>query len=175
MNLKNGWRGCVKVGKKETFIKLYRSLTEWEWYKDTNTKSLFLHLLLTVEIKEKKFQGYTIPKGSRVCSYPKLAEETGLSVQSVRTAINHLKSTGELTVSKTPKFSIISMVNWGRYQGHQQGNQQSTNSQLTVNQQHPKNIRNKEYSLDTLKGVSKESGRAEKEVSKYRELENAWD
>lgn len=150
------------------FVKIYRSMIDWEWYKETNTKSLFLHLLLTVEIKDKKFQGYVIPKGSRVCSYPKLSEETGLSIQSVRTAINHLKSTGELTVSKTPKFSIISIKNWGRYQGYQQGSQQSANSQLTVNQQHPKNIRIKESSLDTLKGVSKEG--EEKPKSQYREV-----
>lgn len=163
------------MDKNKTFIKLFRSITEWEWYKDTNTKTVFLHLLLTVEIKDKRFQGYVIPKGSRVCSYPQLSEETGLSIQSIRTAINHLKSTGELTVSKTPKFSIISMVNWGRYQGHQQGNQQSANSQLTVNQQHPKNIRNKEYSLDTLKGVSKESEKHEKAVSQYADRNDVWD
>ena len=162
------------MSKNATFIKLYRSLTEWEWYKDTNTKSLFLHLLLTVEIKDKKFQGYIVPKGSRVCSYPKLSEETGLSIQSVRTAINHLKSTGELTGSKTPKFSIISIENWGRYQGYQQGSQQSANSQLTVNQQHPKNIRNKEYSLDTPLRVSKESGKGEKTVSKYADWNDKW-
>ena len=163
------------MDKNKTFIKLYRSTTEWEWYKDTNTKTVFLHLLLTVEIKDKRFQGYVIPKGSRVCSYPKLSEETGLSIQSIRTAINHLKSTGELTVSKTPKFSIISIENWGRYQGHQQGNQQSTNSQLTVNQQHPKNIRNKEYSVDNHKRLSTESEKHEKAVSQYADRNDAWD
>lgn len=161
--------------KDSGFIKIHRSIVDWEWYTDTKTLALFVHLLLTVEYKEKKYKGYKIPKGSRVCSYPKLSEETGLSVQSVRTAINHLKSTGELTVSKTPKFSIISIENWGRYQGHQQGSQQSANSQLTVNQQHPKNIRNKEYSLDTLKGVSKESEKHEKAVSQYADRNDAWD
>ena len=163
------------MDKNKTFIKLYRSTTEWEWYKDTNTKTVFLHLLLTVEIKDKRFQGYVVPKGSRVCSYPQLSEETGLSIQSVRTAINHLKSTGELTVSKTPKFSIISIENWGRYQGHQQGSQQSANSQLTVNQQHPKNIRNKEYSVDKHKSLSTESGKSEKAVSQYADWNDAWD
>ena len=163
------------MAKDETFIKLHRSIVDWEWYTNSNTSKLFIHLLLTVEYKDKKYQGHKIPKGSRVCSYPKLAEETGLSTQSVRTAINHLKSTGELTVTKTPKFSIISIRNWGRYQGNQQSNQQSTNSQLTVNQQHPKNIRNKEYSKDTLKGVSLEGEKQEKAVSKYENWNYLWD
>lgn len=158
------------MDKEKTFIKLYRSITEWEWYDDPITTRVFLHLLLTVEYKDKKYKGHKVSKGSRVCSYPKLSEETGLSIQSVRTAINHLKSTGELTVYKTPKFSIISIKNWGRYQGGQQGNQQSANSQLTVNQQHPKNIRNKEYSVDNHKRLSTESEKQEKAVSQYREL-----
>lgn len=157
------------------FIKIHRSIVDWEWYTDTKTTTLFIHLLLTVEYKDKKYKGYKIPKGSRVCSYATLAEESGLSVQSVRTAINHLKSTGEVTISKTPHFSIISIKNWGKYQDYQQGNQQGTNKALTGHQQHPKNIRNKEYSLDTLKGVSKESGEPKKEVSKYVHWDDAWD
>ena len=27
------------------YIKLYRSLLNWEWYDDINTKTVFLHLL----------------------------------------------------------------------------------------------------------------------------------
>lgn len=66
------------------------------------------------------------------------------------------------------------MVNWDKYQGHQQGNQQSTNSQPTVNQQHPKNIRNKEYSVDNHKRLSTESGKGEKAVSKYADWNDKW-
>jgi hypothetical protein len=164
------------MSKDSGFIKIHRSIVDWEWYTDTKTLALFIHLLLTVEYKEKKYKGYKIPKGSRVCSYASLAEESGLSVQSVRTAINHLKSTGEVTISKTPHFSIISIENWGKYQDRQQGSQQGANKALTGHQQHPKNnIRNKEYSLDTLKGVSKESEKHEKAVSQYADWNDAWD
>ena len=157
------------------FIKLHRSITEWEWYTDINTKTLFLHLLLTVNIKESKYLGYKIPKGARVCSYAKLSEESGLSIQSVRTAINHLKLTGELTVSKTPKFSIISIENWGRYQEYQQGNQQSANRRLTGDQQHNKNIKeDKRIPLDTPLRVSKGGEKGEKAVSKYADWNDKW-
>ena len=163
------------MDKNKTFVKLYRSTTEWEWYKDTNTKTVFLHLLLTVEIKDKRFQGYVIPKGSRVCSYPKLSEETGLSIQSIRTAINHLKSTGELTVSKTPKFSKISIANWGRYQDYQHSNQHTTNTGATQEQHHNKNIKeDKRIPLDTLKRVSKGEEKGEKAVSKYADWNDKW-
>ena len=98
------------------WIKLHRSITDWEWYMDNNVKLLWYHLLLTCNYKDSKFQGYDIPAGSKVCGYPSLAEQTGLTVQQIRTAILKLKSTSEITVTKTPKFSIISITNWDKYQ-----------------------------------------------------------
>lgn len=154
------------------FVKLHRSIINWEWYTDPSTKMLFLHLLLTVNIKKTSFQGHEIPRGSRVCSYTSLAEETGLSVRNIRTAINHLKSTGEVTVSKTPKFSIISINNWGKYQH----SDRASDTGATGKRQHnKKNKEEKEYSLDTLKGVSKESEKQEKAVSQYVDRNDAWD
>lgn len=103
------------------FVKLHRSITEWEWYSDVNTCRLFLHLLLTANYKPTKFQGHDVPAGGVVTGYPALAAQTGLSVKSVRTAIKHLKSTGEVAVNSTTKFSIITMTNWEAYQ--QEGSQ----------------------------------------------------
>ena len=57
------------------YIKLYRSLLNWEWYDDINTKTVFLHLLLTVNIAKRQWHGITVPCGSRVCSYAVLASE----------------------------------------------------------------------------------------------------
>ena len=77
------------------YIKLYRSLLNWEWYDDINTKTVFLHLLLTVSIEESKWHGITIKRGSRVSSYAVLAKETRLTERQVRTAISHLETTGQ--------------------------------------------------------------------------------
>jgi hypothetical protein len=154
------------------FVKLHRSIINWEWYTDPSTKTLFLHLLLTVNIKKSNFQGHEISKGSRVCSYTSLAEETGLSVRNIRTAINHLKSTGEVTVSKTPKFSIISINNWSKYQH----SDRVSDTGATGKRQHNKKKKEEEeYSLDTLLGVSKESEKHEKAVSQYADRNDVWD
>ena len=42
------------------WIKLHRKFLKWEWYSDINTKSLFLHLLLTANHKDKQWQGITV-------------------------------------------------------------------------------------------------------------------
>ena len=98
------------------YIKLYRSLLNWEWYDDINTKTVFLHLLLTVSIAESQWHGITVPRGSRVSSYAVLAKETRLAERQVRTAISHLEMTGELTRYKHPKFTVFAINNYDKYQ-----------------------------------------------------------
>lgn len=98
------------------FVKLHRSILKWEWYDDVNTKVVFLHLLLTVSIEDGKWHGITVKRGSRVSSYAKLAEETGLSVRQVRTAIAHLEATGEATRTKYPKYTVFAINNYDEYQ-----------------------------------------------------------
>lgn len=79
-------------------IDLHRKILDWEWYSDINTCRLFIHMLLKANWREGKFRGTTVPRGSFVSSLEKLSEETGLTIRELRTAISHLKMTGELTV-----------------------------------------------------------------------------
>ena len=121
------------------YVKISRKILEWEWYKDVNTKVVFFHILLKANWKNGRFQGMEIPRGSFVTSYQSLAEETGLTVMNVRTAIKHLKLTQEITVSQHSKFSVITVKNYDAYQTANKvannqltGNQQATNRQLTT-------------------------------------------
>lgn len=98
------------------YIKLYRSLLNWKWYDDINTKTVFLHLLLTVNIAKRQWHEITVPCGSRVCSYAVLASETRLSVDKVRTAIKHLEATGEITRCKYPKCTVFTVNNYDKFQ-----------------------------------------------------------
>lgn len=98
------------------YIKLYRSLLSWEWYDDINTKTVFLHLLLTVNIAKRQWHGISVPCGGRVSSYAVLAEETKLTERQVRTAIKHLEMTGEVTRYKYPKFTVFAINNYDKYQ-----------------------------------------------------------
>ena len=100
------------------YIKLYRQLEIWEWYTDIPTKVLFIHCLIRANHKPNKWRGMTIETGSFVTSYSKLSSETGLSVRAVRTSLNRLKSTSEVTHETTSEFSIINIVKWADYQGY---------------------------------------------------------
>lgn len=136
------------------YIKIHRKLLDWGWYSDPNTFRVFMHLLLTASYEDNEFRGHKIKAGQVVCGRKQLAADLGISEQSVRTALNHLISTSEITIETTNKFSVVTLVNWEKYQlcegqanqqANQQRNQQSTNNQPTTNHtQEIKKVRNKE-------------------------------
>jgi hypothetical protein len=98
------------------WIKLHRKFLEWEWYDDHNTTRLFLHMLMKANHEEKKWRGIMIQPGQFVGSVSKLSEEAGISARSIRTCIDRLKSTGEVTSETTNKYTLFTLVNWGMYQ-----------------------------------------------------------
>ena len=100
----------------EWFIQLHRKMLDWEWYDDINTKVLFIHLLLKANWKEKQWRWIDIGRWEFLTSFWKLSEETGLSIQQIRTSINKLKSTGEITQQSHASYSIIKLRNYDEYQ-----------------------------------------------------------
>lgn len=118
------------------YIRLHRKFLEWEWYSDINTSRLFLHMLFKANWKPGRFLGVEIGRGEFVSSYNTLSKESGLSVMSVRTAVKHLISTGELTVSKHNKFTVFTIKNYSKYQDdNTQTNKQLTSEQQATNKQ----------------------------------------
>lgn len=137
------------------FIALHRSLLSWGWHSDPATLSVFIHLLLLANYEPKEWKGVQIERGQLVTGRKALADQTGLSEQSIRTALNHLKSTGEITIESTNKYSLITIVNYRKFQGiTEESTSKATNSQPATNQQLTSNQpqRNK-YNKETKEQV----------------------
>lgn len=114
----------------EGFITLHRKLTEWEWYDDIPTCRLFLHLLLTVNWKDKKWRGVEIKRGQILTGVPTLSEQTNLSPMQVRRALDNLIKTGEVNRQTTSQYSLITLNKYNHYQAR---NSQTTDEQQTDN------------------------------------------
>lgn len=102
------------------YIKLFRKFKKWGWYSDPNTKAVFIHLLLSASWQDTEFLGHKIHAGECVFGRKKAAQELGLSERQVRTALDHLRKSGEISTTKTTnRFSIIKIEKWSFYQGRE--------------------------------------------------------
>lgn len=116
------------------WIKLHTDMFEWEWYEDINVFRVFTHLLLKASYKNNRWMGIERKKGQLITGTHKLSSELGLGRQAIRTALEKLEKTGEITRKATNKYSLITIVNWAKYQANdkkQPTSQPSTNQQLT--------------------------------------------
>jgi hypothetical protein len=119
------------------FITLHRSLLDWEWYSDINTKTLFIHCLLKANWEDKNWQGIDIKRGSFITSNQNLSAETKLTIQQIRTSIFKLTKTNEINIQTTNKYTLLTIVKYDFYQTLEN---KATNKQQTNNTQNNKQI-----------------------------------
>ena len=128
------------------WIKLHYKFLKWEWSNDANMVALFLHLLLKANYQGRNWRGQDIKRGELITGLHSLSAETGISLQSLRTCLKRLKSTNEITIKSTNKYSVICIRNYNKYQ-HEltskltsklTNNQQTTNKQLTTPKEYNK-------------------------------------
>lgn len=132
------------------WIKLHRKILDWEWFTSPSTLQLFIYLLLRANKEDKKWRGILIKRGQLVTSVATISEETKLSTQQVRTSLNRLKSTNEITSKTTNRFTLVTVCKYESYQlyeeteqqAKQQALQQTNNKQITNKQQQLKNNKN---------------------------------
>ena len=118
------------------WIKIHRQILDWEWYSDNNTFRLLMHLILKANHKEKRYRGIELKVGSVITSRDILAIEIGLSIQQVRTSLDKLKSTNEITIKTSSQGTIIQVVNYIKYQvvtSETTKEQPKDNQQITTN------------------------------------------
>jgi hypothetical protein len=148
------------------WIKLHRKITKWEWYDDGNTFRLFMHLLLMANHQDGSWHGISIKRGQHLTGRKKLAKALKLGERSIRTSLNNLKSTNEVTIQTTNRYSIITVVNYNAYNDKdidddQPSDQPAANNRPTTDQQPTTNKNEK-------------NEKNEKEVKAMQDFEEFW-
>jgi len=137
------------------WLKLYKSLKDWEWKDCPEMIALWIDILLEANDEPSTYRGELFEEGTFPTSVDKLSKNTGLSTQTVRTCLKRLEKTGEVTIVSTSQGTKISVVKWPDYQSDVKkrtnkstneltNEQQTANKQLTTLKEY-KSIRDKEY------------------------------
>lgn len=122
------------MNERQGYIKLYRSLIHWEWFTDQNTFRLFIYCLLRANYSDTYWRGIEVKRGEFITSLNTLASDINMTRQQVRTSLNKLQSTGEITQKPHSKYSVITINNYELYQDtNTQNNTVATRNQHDSN------------------------------------------
>ena len=151
------------VGEGMRFIKLSDKIVDWEWFTDGNMLKVWIYLLVNAQqFSDTRYRGVDLKTGQLITGRKQISRDTGLSEMQVRTCLNKLKSTNEITIEATNHYSLITIVKYGLYQsrdsyGNQQLNQELnqpiTNGYPTDNQQITTSKRDKRDKRDRGKDI----------------------
>lgn len=152
------------------WIKIYNKFLQWEWFDIAEMVQLFLYLLLNANYKDVVWRGVTIKRGQLITSRDKMCKDLRLTDRKIRTCLSRLKTTGEISIKATNKYSVITICKYDEYQSDDVINRPAerpaerltndlqttdkTTSQTTTSTE-VKNIRSKEYNI---KDIKQESG-----------------
>ena len=111
------------------WIALHRQFTQWEWFDKPEMVQLFIYLLISATHEDMQWRGMDIKRGQMVTSLEKISAATGLSIRTIRTCLSRLKTTSEITCETTNKNTLITICNYGKYQGVENESDKQTDKQ----------------------------------------------
>ena len=126
---------------EQGYVKLWRKCLDSGLLKNPTAWQLFGYLLLKATHRaHRQLVGgmvFDLQPGDVIFGRSKAADDLCVGEQSIRTALKLLEKLEIVTSKSTNKCTVISFVNWDRYQDEQPAHNQQTNQHLTSNQPAP--------------------------------------
>ena len=156
------------------FVKIPRSILEWEWYSHPDVSRMYLHLKLKANYAAGKWQGLEIGIGEHITSLSKLSSGLGMSEYKVRESLNRLEESGIIKRTPSNKFTKIKLLNIEHEEesvvynhkpvkNHSTSKTQSNHKQTTTNKKNKEKEESKERKEFFKNEVSKFSDNFSKE------------
>jgi len=130
----------------EGWIKLHRKILKTNIWQDKNLARVFFYCLLRANHEEKNVffnsQVIQLQPGQFITSIKKMSKEIGLSTQKIRNKLINNQKSQKITIKTTNRYTLISVVNWTKYQNDNKQNNKQKLAKTTSVSTTDKNIRN---------------------------------
>ena len=124
------------------WLKLYRSILDSAVFQDAEVLKVWIWLICNVAFEQHDTICYgkviDLKPGQIATGRKKIAQCTDLNENKVYRALTTLKSLGNIEIKATNKYSIITVVNWDKYQDEtvkRTSSEQQNNSRTTTDEQ----------------------------------------
>ena len=156
------------------WLKLYRSILDSAVFQDAEILKVWIWLLCNVAFEQHDTICYGkvihLKPGQIATGRKKIAQCTDLNENKVYRALTALKSLGNIEIKATNKYSIITVVNWDKYQdenGKRTSSEQQTNSKQTSEEQ--------QYDSKTTQHKNGKKEKKEKNIYICSFFQSVWD
>lgn len=146
----------------EGFIKIHRQLSESKYGKNLELVGLFVHLLIKATHKDSFApDGTKLKAGQILTSQKSLSLEFGVERNKMRRMLKQLESEHQIEQQTSSRNSILTVVNWSKYQGSEHQNEHQMNIKRTSNEHQMNTFKN----VKNVKNVKKDNNTTQ--VSKF--------
>lgn len=156
------------------WLKLYRSILDSAVFQDAEILKVWIWLLCNVAFEQHDTICYGkvihLKPGQIATGRKKIAQCTDLNENKVYRALTALKSLENIEIKSTNKYSIITVVNWDKYQdenGKRTSSEQQTNSKTTAEAQQDNSKRTQHK--------NGKNGKKEKNIYICSFFQSVWD
>jgi hypothetical protein len=120
------------------YVKLWRKLIDAGWLKQPKLCAFWIWCLLKASHKEMDIivgsQKVHIMPGDFIFGLNTASKELKMPMQPIRTCLAFLKTSQNITIKTTNKYSVISIINWSLYQSDENEiNKPLTNKTAKIN------------------------------------------
>lgn len=121
------------------WISVNRRLQNKSWYRDSEYVHVWIHLLFNASHTDKNVwingNEIIIKRGQLLTSRKVISEKTGVMQSKVYRILNRYESEHQIEQQKTNKYTIITIVNYDKYQRNEQQIEQQMNNRWTTDEQ----------------------------------------
>lgn len=147
--------------ESQGWVKLHRKLLDNCISDKPEYFSLWVHLLLLANHQESTFiwnnKKQIIKAGQFLTGLKVLAKKTGIAQGTVYRILKYLENEKQIETQKTTKYTIISIVNWNKYQGNETQNEKQIENRLKTNEKQIETNKNDNNIKNEKKYISSES------------------
>lgn len=129
---------CIQNHNEVGWIRLYRKITEWQWYGVPNVMAVFIHLLLSANHRDGYCYGKPIKRGQVLTSQDKIMCCIDIKRGALRECLKKLEESGNIIIETTNRHSLITICNYDSYQGGNESDNQPAASEQPTNRQQTK-------------------------------------
>lgn len=123
----------------EGWVSIHRKIMELSWFNKSDYVHLWLYLLLKANYQDKEIyignEKVLVKRGELLTSRNKLSEVVHVQESKIYRILKCFENEHQIEQRKTKKYTVISIVNYDKYQKNEQVVEQQMNNKRTTDEQ----------------------------------------